>query len=152
MLRSKKSVMAAKLSRLTHKIAMQLHLVAESCAIYSSSSRRQVRKLLDTPSYHGILEFCFPTTQRCHMRILAFRLHLCRNYSPRCSEHGRNSAKMNNSAMLEVLNPVDSTRMPHRNNHLYLLLSAATARCRTDPNTAVRLPARREASCHLPPH
>jgi hypothetical protein len=44
-------VMAAKLTRLTHKIAIQLHLVAESCTIYSSRSRRSVRKLLDTPSY-----------------------------------------------------------------------------------------------------
>jgi hypothetical protein len=42
--------MAAKLTRLTHKIAIQLHLVAESCTICSSHSR-QVRKLLDTPSY-----------------------------------------------------------------------------------------------------
>jgi hypothetical protein len=39
--------MAAKLTRLTHKIAIKLHLVAES----SSRSRRPVRKLLDTPSY-----------------------------------------------------------------------------------------------------
>jgi hypothetical protein len=44
-------VMAAKLARLTHKIAMQLHLVAESCTICSSRSRRPLRKLLDTPSY-----------------------------------------------------------------------------------------------------
>jgi hypothetical protein len=43
--------MAAKLTRLTHKIAMQLHVVAESCAICSSRSRRSVRKLLDTYSY-----------------------------------------------------------------------------------------------------
>jgi hypothetical protein len=42
--------MAAKLARLTHKIAIQLHLVAESCNICSSRSRRPVRKLLDTPS------------------------------------------------------------------------------------------------------
>jgi hypothetical protein len=41
--------MAAKLTRLTHKIAMQLHLVAESYTICSSRSRRPVRKLLDTP-------------------------------------------------------------------------------------------------------
>jgi hypothetical protein len=45
------SVMAAKLIRLTHKIAVQLHLVAESCTICSSHARRPVRKLLDTPSY-----------------------------------------------------------------------------------------------------
>jgi hypothetical protein len=44
-------VMAAKLGRVTHKIATQLHLVAESCTLWSSRSRRPVRKLLDTPSY-----------------------------------------------------------------------------------------------------
>jgi hypothetical protein len=41
----------AKLTRLTHKIAIQLHLVAQSCTIYSSRSRRPVQKLLDIPSY-----------------------------------------------------------------------------------------------------
>jgi len=29
----------------------QLHLVADSCTIWSCRSRRPVRKLLDTPSY-----------------------------------------------------------------------------------------------------
>jgi hypothetical protein len=43
--------MTAKLTRLTHKIAIQLHLVAKSCTILSSRSRRPVRKLLYTPSY-----------------------------------------------------------------------------------------------------
>jgi hypothetical protein len=43
--------MAAKLTRLTHKIAIQLHLVAESCTICSSRSRWPVWKLLDTTSY-----------------------------------------------------------------------------------------------------
>jgi hypothetical protein len=42
--------MAAELTRLTHEIALQLHLVAESCTTCSSRSRRPVRKLLDTPS------------------------------------------------------------------------------------------------------
>jgi len=42
-------VMAAKLTRLTHKIAIQLHLVAESCTVCSSCSRWPVWKLLDTP-------------------------------------------------------------------------------------------------------
>jgi len=41
--------MAAKLTRLTHVIVIQLLLVAESCTICSSRSRRPVRKLLDTP-------------------------------------------------------------------------------------------------------
>jgi len=40
--------MVAKLSRLTHRIAIQLRLVAESCITCSSRSRRPVRKLLDT--------------------------------------------------------------------------------------------------------
>jgi len=43
--------MAAKLTRLTHKMAIQLQLVAEGCIICSSHFRRPVRKLLDTPSY-----------------------------------------------------------------------------------------------------
>jgi hypothetical protein len=46
-----KRVMAANLIRVTHKIAIQLHLVAESSIIWSSRSRQPVRKLLDTPSY-----------------------------------------------------------------------------------------------------
>jgi hypothetical protein len=43
--------MEANLTRLTHKIAIQLHLVVESCTICSSRSRLPVRKLLDAPSY-----------------------------------------------------------------------------------------------------
>jgi len=43
--------MEAKLTRPTHKIAIQLHSVAESCTICGSRSRRPVQKLLDTPSY-----------------------------------------------------------------------------------------------------
>jgi hypothetical protein len=46
-----KRVMAAKITRLTHKIAVQLYLVAQSCTIFSSRSRWPVLKLLDTPSY-----------------------------------------------------------------------------------------------------
>jgi len=49
--RSNPKGMAAKLTRLTHKIATQLHLVTGSCTIYSSRTRRPVRKLLDTPTY-----------------------------------------------------------------------------------------------------
>jgi len=44
-------VIAAKLTRLTHKIAIQQHLVAESCTICISRSWWPVRKLLDTTSY-----------------------------------------------------------------------------------------------------
>jgi hypothetical protein len=44
-------VITAKFTRLAHKIAIQLHLVAEKCTICSSRSRRAVRKLLVTPSY-----------------------------------------------------------------------------------------------------
>jgi hypothetical protein len=45
-------VMVAKITRLTHKITIQLHLVAENCTICSSRSRR---KLLDTYSYVTVL-------------------------------------------------------------------------------------------------
>jgi hypothetical protein len=43
--------MAAKLTRLTHKLTIQLHLAAESCTICSSRTRRPVRKLLDITSH-----------------------------------------------------------------------------------------------------
>jgi len=43
--------MVVKLTRLTHKIAIHLHLVEKSFTICSSLSKRPVRKLLSTPSY-----------------------------------------------------------------------------------------------------
>jgi hypothetical protein len=47
--------MAAKLTRMSQKKkAIQLHLVAESCTIYSSRFRQPVRKLLDTPSHRTL--------------------------------------------------------------------------------------------------
>jgi hypothetical protein len=46
--------MASELTRLTHKIAIELHLVAKSCILCSSRSRRPVREVLDTPSSVGI--------------------------------------------------------------------------------------------------
>jgi hypothetical protein len=48
-------VMAAKLTRLTQKIVIQLHLMAESCTVCSSHSRQPAQKLLDTPSYRNNL-------------------------------------------------------------------------------------------------
>jgi hypothetical protein len=53
-------VMAAKLTGLTHRIVIQLHLVAESCIICGSRSRRPVRKLFDT---HSCLVKC------CHQAV-----------------------------------------------------------------------------------
>jgi hypothetical protein len=47
---STQRVTATKGTILTHNIAIQLHLVAKSCTICSSRSRRPVRKLLDTHS------------------------------------------------------------------------------------------------------
>jgi len=43
--------MEAKVTRLTHKIVIQVHLMAESYTICSSHSRQPVWKLLDAPSY-----------------------------------------------------------------------------------------------------
>jgi hypothetical protein len=48
--------MAAKLTILTHKIAIKLHLVAESYTICSSRSRQPVRKLLYTPSLVRVIK------------------------------------------------------------------------------------------------
>jgi hypothetical protein len=56
------SFLAAKLTRLTHRIEIQLHLVAESYIIRSSRSRRPVRKLLDTPSYTASLFLIWNST------------------------------------------------------------------------------------------
>jgi hypothetical protein len=58
-------VIAAKFNRLTHKIEIQLHLVAESCTVYRYRSRRPVRKLLDTPSY---VEIGIPSPWLCSWR------------------------------------------------------------------------------------
>jgi len=62
-------VMAAKLTRLTHKIAIPLHLSAESCTICSYRCRRSVRKLLDTPSYYSIR-----TVRNQHWKCEAFKI------------------------------------------------------------------------------
>jgi hypothetical protein len=43
--------MAIELIRLTHKMTIQLRLVAENCIICSSPSRPPVRKFLDTTAY-----------------------------------------------------------------------------------------------------
>jgi len=51
LLRSNTKDYGGKPTRLTHEMATQLHLVAESCTICNFRSRRPVRKLLDTPSY-----------------------------------------------------------------------------------------------------
>jgi hypothetical protein len=56
-------VMVAKLTRLTHNIAIQLHLAAESCTICSSHSRKPVQKLFDTLSYTPHLEAVLSKTQ-----------------------------------------------------------------------------------------
>jgi len=61
--------MAAELTRLTHKIAIELHLIAESSTICSSCAKQPVQKLLDTPSYVDVdviqiglvVVFHFPT-------------------------------------------------------------------------------------------
>jgi hypothetical protein len=49
---TKYTLTTKKRTRLTHKTALQLHLVSGRCTICSSRSRRPVRKLLDTPSYN----------------------------------------------------------------------------------------------------
>jgi len=74
--------MAAKLTRLTHKIAIQLHLVAESC------SRRPVRKLLDTRPYIGSATSFTPIKSEAETSARHYRdLHtfLCAPYT-KCTQ------------------------------------------------------------------
>jgi len=83
-------VMATEVTTLTHKIAIQLHLVAKNCTTCSSRSSRPVRKLLDTPSYISATRqagFCqgrlYPTVKfndriSCtilHSRIIFYEIH-----------------------------------------------------------------------------
>jgi len=73
--------MAAELTRLTHKIVTQLHLVAESCTICISHSRWLVQKLLDTPSYVCLLKH-FDGIQYCHFLIKSgLKIKLHKSYS-----------------------------------------------------------------------
>jgi len=73
-------VMATQLTRLTYKITIQLHLVAESYTICGSRSRRPFRKLLDTPSYCNTVHL--PTS------LEVYRVKLCMHFSlPQCVLH-----------------------------------------------------------------
>jgi hypothetical protein len=58
--------MTAKLTTLTQKIALQLHLLAESYTICSSRFRWPVRKFLDTPSYDV---YPYPTDPYCISQV-----------------------------------------------------------------------------------
>jgi hypothetical protein len=63
--------MAAKLTRLTQKIAIQLHLVAESSTIFSSRSRRPVRKFCIHPrTFDGyiLVRVSNPDLKQCLLR------------------------------------------------------------------------------------
>jgi len=51
-------IMVAKLTRLTHRIVIQLQLVAESCTSCISRYMWPVRKLLDTLSYVMSTDTC----------------------------------------------------------------------------------------------
>jgi len=80
--------MAAKFTRLTHKIVIQLHLVTESCTIWSSHSRRPVRKLLDTPSYHGskLILVCVHFERKAHQKntysfLILHKVEFCFEFS-----------------------------------------------------------------------
>jgi hypothetical protein len=68
--------MAAELTRLNHKIAIQLHLVAESCTICNSRSKRPVRKLLDTHVQSSALEIQFRPRQ---LRVGLILVYTCMN-------------------------------------------------------------------------
>jgi hypothetical protein len=93
-------VMAAKLTRLTHKIAVQLYLMAESCSICCSRSRRPVRKLLDTPSY--IYAFFS------HTAHITLKMKAARNFETLVSHHNATRCR----------NPEDLDSKQHRSESL----------------------------------
>jgi hypothetical protein len=95
--------MAAKLTRLTHKIAIQLRLVAERCNICSSRSRRPVRKLLDTPSY--ICANC-EQVDSCCIPVQLDTTQFCLLISKRTGQYSklasRNTKKLNHALLENV--------------------------------------------------
>jgi hypothetical protein len=80
-LRSNTKCYGVKPTRLTQKIEIQLHLVAESCITCSSRSRRPVRKLLDIPSYtascNSQRKFCRSVSVNFffHIRVYSYMEH-----------------------------------------------------------------------------
>jgi hypothetical protein len=80
-------VMAAKLTRLTHKIAIQLHLVAKSSTICNSRSRPPVRELLDTLSYSKRTGLCFVGFEQNWTIIKAFVM-LGKGYAAQVKQGG----------------------------------------------------------------
>jgi hypothetical protein len=111
-------VMAAKLTRVTHKIALQLHLVAESCTICSSRSRRPVRKLLDTVTAQYI-----PNTGRLSQWRRDFKV-LCtlrsENIIAAC-EHTRLADAVRTRKTLSVLYSVPFIRLTTTNRTEFVL-------------------------------
>jgi hypothetical protein len=78
-------VMVTKLTRLAHKIAIQLHVVVESCTICSSHSRWPVWKLMVTPLYmllkHSLCNFAYFSGLNIHLlqKQIAVKVNtLCR--------------------------------------------------------------------------
>jgi len=63
--------MVAKITGLTHKRVIQLHLVVESCTI----SRQPVQKLLDIPSYN-----CDTVKIIIRLKILILELYFLFNF------------------------------------------------------------------------
>jgi len=87
---STQRIIAAKLTRLTHKIAIQLPLVAESCTICSSHSKWPIGKLLDTPSYvicayvkfninTSHITFCGPLSVSVEEKITIFSINIMKH-------------------------------------------------------------------------
>jgi hypothetical protein len=81
-------ITAAKLTRLTHKIAIKLHLVAQSCIICSSCSRRPVRKPLEYSLKHLNLERLRGWEILHKQRAEADENFTCRQGRPHCLQLG----------------------------------------------------------------
>jgi len=78
-------ISAKKITRVTHKIAIQLHLVAESCTICSSRSRRPVRNFLVTPSYRPGLSAQVLYSRLCLMLIHCLKIWTLSRHTSDCA-------------------------------------------------------------------
>jgi hypothetical protein len=112
-------VMAAKLTRLTLKIAIQLHLVAEIRTTCSSRSRRPVRKLLDTALYMArnwystaAREILSLWTQKGSINVLTTQYP--RQFKPACSIYSRSILMLSSHQHLDLPSVLFTSSFPSK--------------------------------------
>jgi hypothetical protein len=109
--------MVTKLTRLTHKIAIQLHVVAESCTVSSSRSRRPVWKLLDTPSYNQRTKTIVAYTIKVLLSVWDKIKSSCmplRDYTKQSNDHQRSQLPTSGSLLSgDACGPISKRTLSH---------------------------------------